>query len=90
LLKNLSLFKNKKRFIILNIIYITTLKNNIIKSIPFKHPNTKDLILKELVLLSKKRCLNFKSIITFLNIYKANINFANFGLLLRPINRKHT
>jgi hypothetical protein len=47
-------------------------------------------MLKELILLSKKRCLNPKSIITFLNIYKVNTSFADSGLLLRPIKIEHT
>jgi hypothetical protein len=47
-------------------------------------------MLKEPILLSKKRRLNPKSIITFLNIYKTNTSSANSGLLLRPIKREYT
>jgi hypothetical protein len=47
-------------------------------------------MLKEPVLLSKKRCLNPKSIITFLNIYKANASSTDSGLLLRPIKIEYT
>jgi hypothetical protein len=90
LLRNLPLFKGKEKSIVLDIIYTTTLKDSIIKSIPIKCPSIKDLILKEPILLNKKRRLNPKFIITFLNIYKVNAGSIDSSLLLRPIKREYT
>jgi hypothetical protein len=89
-LRNLSLFKSKEKLIILDIIYTTIIKDNIIKNISFKRLNIIDLILKNLIKLIKRRYFNFNLIKTYLNINKANITFINSGLLLRLIKREYT
>jgi hypothetical protein len=90
LLRNPPLLKDKEKSIILDIIYITTIKDDIIKNTSFKRLNIKGLISNSPNKPNKRRCLNLKLIKTFLNIDEANIAFINSGLLLRPVKREYT
>jgi hypothetical protein len=90
LLKNPSLLKGKEKLIILNIIYIITIKDSVIKNTPFKRLNIKGLISNSPNKLNKRRRLNLKLIKTFLNINKVNIAFVDSSLLPRLIKREYT
>ena len=87
---NPPLPKGKEESIVLGVIYAAVIKDDVIKNIPFKRLNIKDLILNSLNKPKKRHYLNLKLIKTFLNINKVNIASINSGLLLRLIRREYT